>query len=146
MSCIQCFIDSHNTIRNCGVIAQLQDVALWMLLHHAASPEKAADILAGGAGTLCLAVIQDAAASAATRAGAAALLDALSQAEGQQEALLRLRSGGRNAPQILLSIALSNEAGVAVREHSARALAQLTAAPDGTQVSACYKPGLQSGS
>jgi hypothetical protein len=106
-----------------------------MLLHHAAAPDTAADILAGGAGTTCLAIIQDAAAAAAIKAGAATLLDSLSQADGQQETVLRLRSGGRNTPQILLSVVLNKEAGVAVRERSAHALAQLTATPDGAQVS-----------
>lgn len=119
----------------------VQDVAAWLLLHHAAtSSSSAADIIAGGAATTCLQWMQEPTVPSANRSAAATLLKELCKVEEEQEALLRLRQGGKPCGVVLMTLVLNSAADRSVRISAGGALVQLTATRELAEVCAHATP------
>lgn len=118
-----------------ATILRLQDIAAWMLLHHAsAGAGSALDAIINNAASTCLGSLQDRHASAQDHVQSATLFALLCRTETQKETLLRMRANGRAAPQLLLAAVLKRTAEVSVRECAAKSLEQLTSEPALAQV------------
>jgi hypothetical protein len=88
-------------------------------------------MVTGQAHVQCLAVLQDASATAAERTTCASLLAAMAMHPDAQESVTKAKAAGRTGPQILLDAALMPDSQHNLRVSAAAALVQLTTSHDG---------------
>jgi hypothetical protein len=111
-------------------LVHMQDVAGWLLVHHAKKLDTIDDMLTNNAHTIALSMCQDKNLLIAERTIAAALLVDMASRTDLHDVLLKTRAASRICAVALLDVALNVDNHVQLRLRTAHALAKLTAQKD----------------